>query len=264
MRLSPLKWCWHGNCCWSGMGNQQRKEHQMASRVKAKSQAPHAQVSSCMALGAVALMDVTKALQEGLRVSIMFGRIDLERGDEEVAWIGDTLAKVCGNFHVDIAVCDDPRFNKIGLEICRRVRRIEKEGVPYGIAAGIKELGSESPYRGIDLTNNFLDEDALSVATARMESIVWNQNVWPVLVQLTDEQTMLGFLAGHHALPCDEEGRPLPVDAAVAFLNPDGSTSCGYIRSFKSEAVALGVTPRPKPDWLSWEGGIRHGDNYEL
>ena len=61
---------------------------------------------------------------------------------------------------------------------------------------------------------------------------------------------MMGFLAGHHALSCDEDGKPLPVEAAVAFLGPDGSTSCGYIRSFKNEAVALGVTPHPKPDWL--------------
>ena len=220
----------------------------MASHVSKKERVSDiAQV----ARGAVSLVDVAKALQEGKRVSIMFGRIDLERGDEEAAWIGDTLAKVCGNFHVDIAVCDDSRFDKIGLEICRRVRRIEKEGVPYGIAAGIKELGSESPYREIDLTSNFLDEDSLSVATARMESIVWNQNVWPVLVQLTDTQTLMGYLAGHHALPCDEEGRPIPVDAAVAFLEPDGSTSCGSIRSFKSEAVALGVSPRPKPDWMT-------------
>ena len=222
----------------------------MARRGKRRRQVTCVQSGSRKALRVVALMDVTKALQDGRRVSIMFGRIDLKGGDEEAAWIGDTLAKVCGNFHVDIAVCDDPRFNKIGLEICRRARRIEKEGVPYGIAAGIKELGSESPYRGIDLTSNFLDEDALSVATARMESIVWNQNVWPVLVQLTDEQTMMGFLAGHHALPRDEEGRPVLVDAAVAFLNPDGSTSCGSIRSFKSEAGALGITLRPKPDWL--------------
>ena len=220
----------------------------MASHVSKKERVSDiAQV----ARGAVSLVDVAKALQEGKRVSIMFGRIDLERGDEEAAWIGDTLAKVCGNFHVDIAVGDEPHFNKIGLEICRRARRIEEEGVPYGIAAGIKELGCESPYRGIDLTSNFFDEEALSVATARMESIVWNQNVWPVLVQLTDKQTMMGFLAGHHALPCDEKGRLILVDAAVAFLNPDGSTSCGSIRSFKSEAVALGVTPRPKPDWMT-------------
>ena len=243
----------------------------MAKRVKGRRQVTCVQPGLRRALRTVSLKDVANALQEGRRVSVMFGRIDLKRGDEEAGWIGDTLAKVCGNFHVDIAVCNESRFVKIGLEICRRVRRIEKEGVPYGIAAGIKELGSESPYRGIGrgcgraaLPDALLDEDALSVATARMESIVWNQDVWPVLVQLTDEQTMMGFLAGHHALPCDEEGRPLPVDAAVAFLNPDGSTSCGYIRSFKSEAVALGVTPRPKPDWLSWEGGMRHGDNYEL
>ena len=229
----------------------------MASQAKDKEQVACMQPDSRRAVGAVALMDITKALQEGRRVCVMFGRIDLKRGDEEAAWIGDTLAKVCGNFHVDIAVCDEPSFDKIGLEICRRARRIEKEGVPYGIAAGIKELGSESPYRGIGrgrgraaLPDALLDEDALSKATTRMESIVWNQNIWPVLVQLTDERTMMGFLAGHHALPRNEEGRPLPVDAAVAFLNPDGSTSCGYIRSFKSEAVALGISSRPKPDWL--------------
>ena len=223
----------------------------MARHVNSEEQATSAQADSRKALGAVSLKDVTKALQEGRRVAIMFGRIDLKRGDEEAAWIGDALANVCGDCHVDIAVCDDPRFNKIGLEICRRVRRIEEEGVPYGIAAGIKELGSESPYRGIDLTSNFLDEDALSVATDRMESIVWNQNVWPVLVQLTNEQTKVGFLAGHHALPRDEEGKALPVDAAVAFWESDGSASCGYVRSFKSEAVALGVTPRSKPDWMT-------------
>ena len=223
----------------------------MARHLNSEEQATSAKRGSRKSLGAVSMKDIARALQDGRRVAIMFGRIDLKRGDKEAAWIGDTLAKVCGNFHVDIAVCDDPRFNKIGLEICRRARRIEKEGVPYGIAAGIKELGSESPCRGIDLTGNFLDEDALSVATARMESIVWNQNVWPVLVQLANEQTMMGFLAGEHALPRDEEGRPVLVDAAVAFLNPDGSTSCGSIRSFKSEAVALGVTPRPKPDWMT-------------
>ena len=232
----------------------------MANRVNNEEDAANAQSVSRKALGAVSLKDVAKALQEGRRVSIMFGRIDLKRGDEEAAWIGDTLAKVCGSCHVDIAVGDEPRLDKIGLEICRRARRIEKEGIPYGIAAGIKELGSESPYRGIERDCGragraslpvSLDGHVLSEATARMESIVWNQNVWPVLVQLTDEQTMMGFLAGHHALPCGEDGKPLPVDAAVAFLGPDGSTSCGYIRSFKNEAVALGVTPRPKPDWLS-------------
>ena len=234
----------------------------MANGVNSNRQSTCVQLGRRRALGAVSLTDVTKALQDGRRVAIMFGRIDLKRGDEEAAWIGDTLAKVCGNFHVDIAVGDVPRFDKIGLEICRRVRRIEKEGIPYGIAAGIKELGSESPYRGVErdrrghagrasLPDALLDEDALSIATDRMESIVWNQNVWPVLVQLTNEQTMMGFLAGHHALPCDEEGRPLSVDAAVAFLGPDGSTSCGSIRSFKSEAVALGITPRPKPDWMT-------------
>ena len=130
----------------------------MTRRVKGKGQVASALPGSRKALGVVALMDVAKALQEGRRVSIMFGRIDLKRGDEEAAWIGDTLANVCGSFHVDIAVGDEARFNKIGLEICRRVRGIEKEGIPYGIAAGIKELGSESPYRGIDLTNNSLDE----------------------------------------------------------------------------------------------------------
>ena len=234
----------------------------MAKHVNGREHATSTQQGTRKALGAVSLNDVANALQVGKRVSIMFGRIDLKRGDEEAAWIGDTLAKVCGNFHVDIAVGDVPRFDKIGLEICRRVRRIEKEGIPYGIAAGIKELGSESPYRGVErdrrghagrasLPDALLDEDALSIATDRMESIVWNQNVWPVLVQLANEQTMMGFLAGEHALPRDEEGRPVLVDAAVAFLNPDGSTSCGSIRSFKSEAVALGVTPRPKPDWMT-------------
>ena len=223
----------------------------MASHANGNEQATSAQLGSRRALGAVSLNDVTKTLQDGRRVAIMFGRIDLKRGDEEAAWIGDTLAKVCGNFHVDIAVGDVPRFDKIGLEICRRVRRIEKEGIPYGIAAGIKELGSESPYRWIEDSRGRAGRASLLVsATARMESIVLNQNVWPVLVQLTDEQTMMGFLAGHHALSCDEDGKPLPVEAAVAFLGPDGSTSCGYIRSFKNEAVALGVTPRPKPDWL--------------
>ena len=232
----------------------------MTNRVNNEEESANAQSGSRKALGAVSLKDVAKALQEGRRVSIMLGRIDLERGYEEAALIGDTLAKVCGSRHVDIAVGDEPRFDKIGLEICRRVRRIEKVGIPYGIAAGIKELGSESPYRGLERDCGragraslpaSLDGHVLSEATARMESIVWNQNVWPVLVQLTDEQTMMGFLAGHHALPCDEDGKPLPVDAAVAFLGPDGSTSCGYVRSFKNEAVALGVTPRPKPDWLS-------------
>ena len=258
MRLSPQKCRWHGNCYWVGMNNQQRKEYKIAGHAKGKEHVASVQAGSRKALGAVGLMDIAKALQEGRRVSIMFGRIDLKRGDKEAAWIGDTLAKVCGNSHVDIAVGDEPCFNKIGLEICRRIRRIEKEGVPYGIAAGIKELGNESPYRGIgrgrgraSLPDAFLDEDALSKTTARMESIVWNLNVWPVLVLLTDEQTMMGFLAGHNALLRDEEGSPLPVDAAVAFLNSDGSTSCGYIRSLKSEAVALGVTPRRKPDWLS-------------
>ncbi len=232
----------------------------MTSHAKDKEQVAGTQTDSRKALGAVSLKDIAKALQEGRRISIMFGRIDLKRGDEEAAWIGDTLAKVCGSCHVDIAVGDEPRFDKIGLEICRRARRIEKEGVPYGIAAGSKGLGSGSPYRVIERDYGragraslpvSLDGHVLSEATARMESIVWNQNVWPVLVQLTDEQTMMGFLAGHHALPCDEDGKPLPVDAAVAFLRPDGSTSCGYVRSFKNEAVALGVTPRPKPDWLS-------------
>ena len=206
---------------------------------------------SVESLGAVSLKSVAKALREGKRISIMFGRINLKKGDEEAAWIGDTLAKVCGPFHVDIAVGDEPRFNKIGLEICRRVRRIEKQGFPYGITVSVEELGNDSPYRGIDLRRKTLDEHALSIATASMESIIWNQNVWPVLVQLSNMQTMMGFLAGHHALMRDDEGRLLPVDAAVAFLNPNGSTGCGFIRSFKGAAVALGVKPRPKPDWLT-------------
>ncbi len=121
MCLSLLKCCWHGNCCRLGMGNQQRKGHKMASHAKGKEQVASTQPDSCLALGAVALKDVANALQEGRRVAIMFGRIDSKRGDRQAAWIGDTLAKVCGNFHVDIAVCDEPRFDKIGLEICRRV-----------------------------------------------------------------------------------------------------------------------------------------------
>ena len=93
----------------------------MANRVKGKEHAASTQPGSRRSLGAVSLNDVANALQDGRRVAIMFGRIDLKRGDKEAAWIGDTLAKVCGNFHADIAVGDEPRFNKIGLEICRRV-----------------------------------------------------------------------------------------------------------------------------------------------
>ena len=47
---------------------------------------------------------------------------------------------------------------------------------------------------------------------------------------------MMGFLAGNDIFPCDEYGKPIPVDAAVAFLEKDGHTSCGYIRSFMDEA----------------------------
>ena len=60
---------------------------------------------------------------------------------------------------------------------------------------------------------------------------------------------MMGFLGGYGVFPHDEEGNPLSIDAAVAFLEHDGSKSCGYIRSFKHEAISLGLTPPPKPDW---------------
>ena len=52
----------------------------MTRRVKGKGQVASALPGSRKALGVVALMDVAKALQEGRRVSIMFGRIDLKRG----------------------------------------------------------------------------------------------------------------------------------------------------------------------------------------
>ena len=38
MRLSPLKCCWHGWCCWVGMNNQQRKDHKMAGHADNKKQ----------------------------------------------------------------------------------------------------------------------------------------------------------------------------------------------------------------------------------
>ena len=43
----------------------------------------------------------------------------------------------------------------------------------------LEALGSKSPYRGIDLTRDDLNADALAVATAEMESIIWNQNASP-------------------------------------------------------------------------------------
>jgi hypothetical protein len=104
------------------MNNQQRKEHKMAIHANGKEQVASAQPYSRRALGAVSMKNVAKALQEGRRVAIMFGRIDSKRGDEQVAWIGDTLARVCGALHVDIAVCDKPGFSQIGLEICQRAR----------------------------------------------------------------------------------------------------------------------------------------------
>ena len=38
MCLSPLKYCWHGWCCWVGMNNQQRKDHSMAGHADNKKQ----------------------------------------------------------------------------------------------------------------------------------------------------------------------------------------------------------------------------------
>ena len=195
--------------------------------------------STRTALGALSLMDVEKALHEGSRVSIMIGRSDLKRDDKEVAWIGAALAEACGDFHVDVAVGDMPGLADVGLEIVRRIRRIKEEGTPYGVAANVGLLGSKSPYRGVDLAGENVNADALVTATVEMESIIWNQNVWPVLIQLTDQNTMMGFLAGHDIFPCDEYGNPMPVDAAVAFLEKDGSTNCGHIRSFKDETYGM-------------------------
>jgi len=188
------------------------------------------------ASGSVSVKDIETALEEGKRVSIMLGRSDLKRDDKEVAWIGAALAEAGGEFHVDVAVGNMPGLVDVGLEIVRRIRRIEDEGVPYGVASNVEALGSKSPYRGVDLAGENVNAEALAVATAEMESIIWNQNVWPVLIQLTDQNTMLGFLAGHEMFPYDEGGRPIPVDAAVTFLEKDGNASCGYIRSFMDEA----------------------------
>lgn len=109
-----------------GMNNQPRKKHKMARRVKGKGQVASAQPDSGSrkALGAVSLKDVANALQDGRRVSIMFGQIDLKRGDEDAAWIGDALAKVCGSFHVDIAVKGGGRYGD-GYEL--ELRRDYKE-----------------------------------------------------------------------------------------------------------------------------------------
>ena len=207
--------------------------------------------STRTALGALSLMDIEKALQEGKRVDIMLGRLENENGDKDAAWIGTALAEVCVQYKCNIAVRDTPGLIWVGLELSRRVRRIEKEGHPYGAEMGIKVLGSESPYRGINLTDDGLRKCALTTATAVMESYIWGRkNLWPIFIQLTNLQTMFGFLAGYETLQHDETGRPLLVDAAVAFLDRNGSKSCGYIRSFKDEALALGLTPSPKPKWL--------------
>ncbi len=45
MRLSPLKCCWHGNCCWLGMNNQQRRDHKMAGHAETKTQTAEAKDS---------------------------------------------------------------------------------------------------------------------------------------------------------------------------------------------------------------------------
>ena len=191
------------------------------------------------ALGSVSVKDIETALEEGKRVSIMLGRSDLKRDDKEVAWIGAALAEACGEFHVDVAVGNMPGLVDVGLEIVRRIRRIEDEGVPYGITSNVEALGSKSPYHGVDLAGENVNAEALAAATAEMEPIIWNQNVWPVLIQLTDQNTMMGFLAGHEIFPYDEYGNPMPVDAAVAFLEKDGSTNCGHIRSFKDETYGM-------------------------
>ena len=207
--------------------------------------------STRTALGALSLMDIEKALQEGKRVDIMLGRLEIENGDKDAAWIGTALAEVCVQYKCNIAVRDTPGLIWVGLELSRRVRRIEKEGHPYGAEMGIKVLGSESPYRGINLTDYGVRKCALTAATTAMESYIWGRkNLWPIFIQLTNLQTMFGFLAGYDTLPHDEIGGPLPVDAAIAFLDRDGHMSCGHIRSFKDEALALGLIPSPKPKWL--------------
>ena len=205
--------------------------------------------STRTALGALSLVDIEKALRGGMRVDIMLGRLEIENGDKDAAWIGTALSEVCVRYKCNIAVRDTPGLIWVGLELSRRVRRIEKEGHPYGAEMAIKILGSESPYRGINITHE-VNKSALTAATAAMESYIWGRNnLWPIFIQLTNLQTMFGFLAGYDTLPHDETGRPLPVDAAVAFLGRDGSRSCGFIRSFKDEALALGLTPSPKPKW---------------
>ena len=209
----------------------------MASGIDAK--ATKGDEATRTALGAMSVKEIKNALHAGKRVSVMLGSSDLKRGDKEVAWIGAVLAEACEDYHVDVAVGNMPGLVDVGLEIVRRIRRIEDEGVPYGVASNVEALGSKSPYRGVDLARENVNAEALAVATAEMESIIWNQNVWPVLIQLTDQNTMLGFLAGHEMFPYDEGGRPIPVDAAVAFLEKDGNMSCGYIRSFRDEAYSV-------------------------
>lgn len=203
------------------------------------------------ALGEISLEEIEKRLQAGARVCIMLGRIDLKNGDREAAWIGTALAAVRGHSRFTISVRDLPGLIWIGLELSRRIWRIEKEGHPYGADMGVKELGSKSPFRGICPAEDAACNGALSAATAAMESFIWNpkRNRWPIYIPITDCNTMMGFLGGYGVFPHDEEGNPLSIDAAVAFFGHDGSKSCGYIRSFKHEAISLGLTPPPKPDW---------------
>ena len=184
-------------------------------------------------------------------MDIMLGRLEIENGDKDAAWIGTALAEVCVRYKCNIAVRDTPGLIWVGLELSRRARRIEKEGHPYGAEMGIKVLGSESPYRGIDMADDGVRKCALTAATTGMESYIWGRkNLWPIFIQLSNLQTMFGFLADYDTLPHDEIGGPLPVDAAIAFLDRDGHMSCGHIRSFKDEALALGLIPSPKPKWL--------------
>ena len=225
--------------------NHRRKVEQMKQLTRISNDAAR------KALGELTLGDIENRLQEGARVSIMLGQLDLKNGDRAAAWIGTALATVRGHFKFAISVRDVPGLIQVGLELSRRIWRIEKEGHPYGAEMGVKELGSKSPFRGICPTEDATCKGALAAATAVMESFLWSpkRNLWPIYIPVTDRNTMMGFLGGYGMFPHDEEGRPLSVDAAVAFLGHGGGKSCGYIRSFKREVMAMGLTPPPKPVW---------------
>ena len=89
------------------------------------------------ALGELNLAGIEKRLQEGAHVSIMLGRLDLKNGDRAAAWIGTALATVRGHSKFVISVRDVPGLIQIGLELSRRIWRIEKEGHPYGAEMGV-------------------------------------------------------------------------------------------------------------------------------